>query len=171
MPNWVFNTLTIEGPEETITRLRKILAEPSKFQTEKQEPIFSFNNIIPIDDKDETISAHDVWGTKWDACFVEALEVENEKTNLAYKFETAWSVAQPAFEELAAQNPDVEIVLDFEEETGWFGDAVWKNGVEFQSRVIEPACHQDYVDGDRVCQCENDEAVYEDCPNYEDPED
>lgn len=175
MPNWVYNSLLIEGDEDTIDKLRATLKKTHDLfdggtPYKVNQPI-SFHNIRPITPEEATtIGQHGAWGTKWDACNPEEQDAD-DVTQLIYTFETAWYVPVPVMYELATQWPTLDISLDFEEETGWFGELQFKDGVMVKESFIEPVCHQDYVDGDRVCQCENDEARYEDCPNYEDPED
>jgi len=95
MPNWVYNTLTIEGSEEEIAKVKAQLGKPiqkryanDKEVTSYSNPIISFWNIIaPPDDKvDEYFGTHcyangekqgesqynwynfnnSKWGTKWD---------------------------------------------------------------------------------------------------------
>lgn len=95
MPNWVYNTLTIEGSEEEIAKVKAQLGKPiqkryanDKEVTSYSNPIISFWNIIaPPDDKlDEYFGTHGYangekqgeteynwynfnnskWGTKWD---------------------------------------------------------------------------------------------------------
>jgi len=96
MPNWVFNTLTIQGPKTEIDYIKDKLNEPftrehENWSIEKQEmitetitysnPVFSFWNIIrPTDLVEYTKQPkHDLqngndwyswnirnWGTKWD---------------------------------------------------------------------------------------------------------
>ena len=96
MPNWVYNTLTIEGSEEEIAKVKAQLGKPIQKRyadrdeevTNYSNPIISFWNIIaPPDDKlDEYFGTHGYangekqgeteynwynfnnskWGTKWD---------------------------------------------------------------------------------------------------------
>ena len=96
MPNWVYNTLTIEGSEEEIAKVKAQLGKPiqKRYAEDKEvsiysNPIISFWNIIaPPDDKlDEYFETHGYspdkgntgqgefnwynfnnskWGTKWD---------------------------------------------------------------------------------------------------------
>jgi len=95
MPNWVYNTLSIEGSEEEIAKVKAQLGMPiqKRYAEDKEvsnysNPIISFWNIIaPPDDKlDEYFGTHGYangekqgqteynwynfnntkWGTKWD---------------------------------------------------------------------------------------------------------
>ena len=95
MPNWVYNTLSIEGSEEEIAKVKAQLGKPiqKRYAEDKEvsiysNPIISFWNIIaPPDDKlDEYFGTHGYangekqgeteynwynfnntkWGTKWD---------------------------------------------------------------------------------------------------------
>jgi hypothetical protein len=96
MPNWVFNTLTIQGPKEQVDNIKSTLNTPftrehENWSIEKQamvsetytysNPVFAFWNIIRPTDLVEYAKqpAHDLangndwyswnyrnWGTKWD---------------------------------------------------------------------------------------------------------
>ena len=67
--------------------------------------------------------ALDNWNTKWGT-------YENEYSGELFTFMSAWSLPSPEiFEMLAKDFPNFDI--DFEEEQGWGGKVVFKNGEEF----------------------------------------
>jgi hypothetical protein len=117
------------------------------------------------------------WGTKWDACDSNFDDHTEEKgPNLYYSFNTAWSIPEPIFLAITEQHPELTFQFYSEEEQGW--------GAEYESRKNEdgspklvmttewdiPDSHQDYVDRDRTCNCENDDDQdywYDDCPRPE----
>lgn len=67
------------------------------------------------------------WGTKWDVCG-DATITDHSGTHIAYRFDTAWSPPVPALERLSEQYPNLEITLDWEEEQGFGGEIVFKDG-------------------------------------------
>ena len=118
------------------------------------------------------------WGTKWEVAvpdtnnwrsteIVEMGKVK-EDDNVIYRFDTAWSPPSPAIQELSSQYPTLTFDLEFEEETGWGGTEVFRDGVMISEFFYEqPASHQDYVELDRTCLCENGydyDDWYVDCP-------
>lgn len=200
MPNWVFNHLTIEGSEEDINKVkaqvgavvkRKYKGADEVDEEIDEEPIFSFMNILPPpeDKLDEYHAVHGYaeggktgdteynwynfnvreWGTKWDARDVDLLE--EHKTSLHYKFDTAWSPPTPVIEKLAQQNPNLTITLEYREEQGWGGEVAFTGS---SMKVIKewdvPETHAEEIDanyGD-CWKCENFDGdysdLYEDCP-------
>jgi hypothetical protein len=175
MPNWVYNSLTVEGNPDMVNELKKQLNTPftrmhDQFNMETGQletieytfdnPIFSFWNIIrPLDmdayekQPDHSRSLSETlkfesndwyswnirnWGTKWDVGVSNDekwpdTELLDEDTNgdnlvLVYKFNTAWSPAFPAMEKLSAQYPELLLTLNYQEETGWGGEAEFLRG-------------------------------------------
>ena len=74
------------------------------------------------------------WGCKWDVAvndddkYLETELSDEDETFLHYHFNTAWGVADKALINLSSQYPDITLRLSFEEETGWGGEWVIKNG-------------------------------------------
>lgn len=114
------------------------------------------------------------WGTKWDASEVELMENFNPKDgHISYRFNTAWSPAEGAFQAMVEQHPNLHFTFSCEEEQGW--------GVEYESfngnlsLVKEwdiPDSHADYVERDNVdgcvCNWEDDRSEwFDDCHKYE----
>jgi len=200
MPNWVYNYLTIEGSEEDINKVkaqvgavvkRKYKSADEVNEEVDEEPIFSFMNILPPpeDKLDEYHAVHGYtggektgdtkynwynfnvreWGTKWDARDVDLLE--EHKTSLHYKFDTAWSPPTPVIEKLAQQNPNLNITLEYREEQGWGGEVAFTGSfVEVIKEWDVPDSHAEEIEANHgdCWKCENFDGdysdLYEDCP-------
>ena len=184
MPNWVYQSLTVEGNPESVLELKKQLNTPftksheqwdietGSMQTKEytySNPVFAFWNVIrptnmeeydkqpkrsslPTSDPNWWADTNKVastddswynwnnrnWGTKWDVAVSNDekypdTEVYDEEPNgdnlvLVYKFQTAWSPAFPVMEKLSAQYPDLLLTLNYQEETGWGGEAEFLRG-------------------------------------------
>lgn len=112
------------------------------------------------------------WGTKWDATDVELEQYLKNKT-IVYRFTTAWSPPEGAFQAMIEQHPRLHFKFECEEEQGW--------GVEYESfngnlSVVKewdiPSSHADYVERDNedgcVCNWEEDrDEWFDDCHKYE----
>lgn len=62
------------------------------------------------------------WGVKWNAS-------DTDRTDdLKIRFDTPWSIPEEIFIEMSKQNPDDEIEVYSEEETGWWVRAKYKDG-------------------------------------------
>lgn len=200
MPNWVYNHLTIEGSEEDINKVkaqvgavvkRKYKSADEVNEEVDEEPIFSFMNILPPpeDKLDEYHAVHGYtggektgdtkynwynfnvreWGTKWDARDVDLLE--EHKTSLHYKFDTAWSPPTPVIEKLAQQNPNLNITLEYREEQGWGGEVAFTGSfVEVIKEWDVPDSHAEEIEANHgdCWKCENFDGdysdLYQDCP-------
>ena len=200
MPNWVFNHLTIDGSKEDIAKVkaqvgavvkRKYKGVDEVDEKIDEEPIFSFMNILPPpeDKLDEYHAVHGYangektgdteynwynfnvreWGTKWDARDVDLLE--EHKTSLHYKFDTAWSPPTPVIEKLAQQNPNLNITLEYREEQGWGGEVAFNGSfVEVIKEWDVPDSHAEEIEANHgdCWKCENFDGdysdLYEDCP-------
>ena len=114
------------------------------------------------------------WGSKWDVAVYDNdkysdtyLENESE-TYLLYKFNTAWSPVYEVFDELAKQHPTITISYDYEEETGWGGEAMWEDGkLTYKEEYDIPNAHADFDKIGRQCFCETLEEPswwFADCP-------
>ena len=200
MPNWVFNHLTIDGSKEDIAKVKAQVGAVVKTKYKgvdevdeeiDEEPLFSFMNILPPpeDKLDEYHAVHGYtggektgdteynwynfnvreWGTKWDARDVDLLE--EHKTSLHYKFDTAWSPPTPVIEKLAQQNPNLNITLEYREEQGWGGEINFTgSSVEVVKEWDVPETHAEEIEvnNDYCWKCENFDGdysdLYEDCP-------
>lgn len=63
------------------------------------------------------------WGTKWNGC-----DQEYDPETEQLKFDTAWCVPEPIFAKIAEDNPDKNLDIYSEEETGWFIEGKTENG-------------------------------------------
>ena len=135
MPNYCYNSLSIEGSYDTLKKIHDLVRE--------EENPFDFGKIIPMPDyiykgvfgpKEEKIYGKnnwydwswENWGTKWNSCdahcdwFCDCLE---------YSFETAWSPCEPVIKALAALFPDTKILYSFFEDGCCFcGKQEYENG-------------------------------------------
>lgn len=79
------------------------------------------------------------WGTKWNAYSVEWTELSD--TSLQLTFDTAWSVPEPVFEELAQRDEVKELTITihaFDEGGGFAFEGVMDHG-EYTGEVLEPS--------------------------------
>jgi hypothetical protein len=122
------------------------------------------------------------WGTKWDIAVEDGQEYPDtileitDDGDLLYRFNTAWSPVPEIFNVLSQEFPTLEFSYEYEEESGWGGEAVWLSGeLVSQSEYHEPSSHADYVERDREdsCNCNHeDEQQYwfVDCPREDEKE-
>ena len=180
MPNWVYNSLVIEGDADILTRIAQQLATPHEnkhldWQTgenksEMVEQPFSYWNIIKPEnldtyfDKPEDKQDHPDhwyawnnrnWGVKWNASSAERHDTEDG--SLCYTFESPWGIPNEALLTLSKQYPTVTLELEFEEETGWGGTIVYDNGNEEETEEYDNKC--------RDCSALNTLDYCEECSN------
>lgn len=190
MPNWVYNTVTVEGEEMPLSLFKQRVGNPYQtlqavFPTEgpvhfveaEVKEVFSFWNIIKPS-KEETNQYHteveglpfwwrwnvDNWGTKWDACYA---SLEEEETNLLqYRFDTAWSAPLPVIEQASKQYKDLTFRIHYIEEQDWGGEVTFNNGQVTSKKFWDtPDSHEGYVTIGYPCSCDGlDEKVFDDCP-------
>jgi hypothetical protein len=141
-----------------------------KKETNHSNPVFAFWNIVrPPEDKfdeyfarkgyDKNGSYGDTefnwynfnireWGTKWDVAVLDDEEYPDteimidEPDNVQYRFNTAWSPPVPVIDVLSKQHPDCVFDLEYEEEQGWGGEIVFKNGEIVSQAEYENRCHE-----------------------------
>jgi hypothetical protein len=181
MPNWCFNSLSIEGSAEDISAIKKQVNQPFQRQhdswnpeTNKMElqdtvysnPVFAFWNIIKPTNLEAYVkqSEHKLgepitfngdnwydwnvrnWGTKWDVSVHDGEQypdtelMEESETSLAYRFNTAWSPPTEAIVHLSSQYPECEMILSYEEETGWGGEIMFSDGQTTEIEHYENKC-------------------------------
>ena len=180
MPNWVMNTLTLEGDKELIAEVGARLRAPIP-HGEDQDHEFSFWNIIKPDDSimDEYEGKNDFnntspnnwyhwnvrnWGCKWDARVTNSEITEN---TLCYYFDTPWGPPMNALQTLSEQYPTLQIQLRYIEEQGWGGLVHFYNGEEkIEDEWDIPESHEEYEkawDGD-CDRCDDIGSLFQDCP-------
>lgn len=141
MPNWVYNSVTVEGDKKEVEKFKS---------THFNEKEFDFNTIIPMPnhifrgdlgtkerEKHGSNNWYDWsifnWGTKWNAGYTEFysddISKRGKKYVLDFKFDTAWSVPMPIYYQLAKMYPKLSISVSYDEEgMGFAGDLEIKNG-------------------------------------------
>jgi hypothetical protein len=184
MPNWVYNNLTVSpNPDAggTIKDVAALVEQVGKAYTvtatkwdtnekyeQKVEEPFSFWNIVrPADEDlqkyDESLGAPGVspfwydwncdnWGTKWDASDVEFTDHEPEHKQ--YRFSTPWAPPIPVLTTLSEQHPNLHIELEWEEEQGFGGTFVFREGNAHETLYYDvPNSHADFVERGREDEC------------------
>lgn len=115
------------------------------------------------------------WGVKWDAGDV---ELEDFGSYLTYRFQTPWGIAEPAFEAMVKQHPELDFDFDCEEEQGWGAEFTSSDGEDegeerslIQTNEWEiPESHADYVKlgrGECICDWQDEDSWFDDCPRPE----
>lgn len=135
MPNWSYNTLTIEGPSEDIDRLLAAIEATRNNEEERFRGGYSLlRTFIP---RPEAVVENGTWydwsvthwGTKWE----DAMRVdEREDNRLTMRGETAWAPPIPGYTTVSAMFPTLTFIIDYDEEGGWFvGATRMVNGESF----------------------------------------
>jgi hypothetical protein len=193
MPNWVYNTLSIEADAETIVKIKNQLN--ASFTTMIDNNLTTYNNPVialwnmvkPTDleaygnqpdfrDPSKLLMGKDWyswnnhnWGTKWDIAvsdegYSETTMTINEETALGYYFQTAWSPPLPAIKELSLQFPQATISIEYEEEQGWGGEIEFKNGEHTQIKEYDiPSSHAEMIERRGECYCSPPDFPFSDC--------
>lgn len=187
MPNWVFNSISVQGHPEDVTTFLEHASKPSPF-TPNELRQFNFHSFVtPPEDKVEqyhTVAGYsggefvgdpdfnwykwnnENWDTKWNAC-EEVVERGLGDYSLI-NFNTAWSPPMPVFNAMAEMFPNLKFDVEYEEEQGWGGTITYENGQEtFRSEWDIPDSHEDYASRGRECVCgwdDDQDSWYKDCP-------
>lgn len=116
------------------------------------------------------------WGTKWDVAVsngneysdtsIEGPVPNGENLVVSYRFNTAWSVPDVALTTLSSQYPDLLLTLNYEEETGWGGEAEFLNGELISDNSWDWMCYEcDYkvIQDEESLYC--DQCQEDVCPN------
>ena len=195
MPNWVSNSVTIEGKPELVNQIKELVAKPYVMPVQSRGDLsfrvedetitsdFSFWNIIkptnmedypkqPWSDDEARTPIIDSWynwnnrnwGTKWDSTNAELVNEEENGENLVlvYTFDTAWSFPEPVLIELSRQFPSVLITNEYQEESGWGGQAEYANGKIYSEDEYNWKCWECDHTEDETPYCETCE--YDMCP-------
>jgi hypothetical protein len=188
MPNWVSNTVSIEGEKEIISEIKEKLARPTKVSAEgnTEAQVISFLNIVgPPDDKwDEYHGMHGYsegekkgdtefnwynfnqsnWGVKWDAC--DPSIVDEGTTKVVYEFQSPWSPPIRAFIALSEQYPTITITDEWIEEQGFGSTVILKNGEDEEVDSFDWMCGDcDYKHAGETDSFYNEETYEHTCPN------
>lgn len=191
MPNWVSNTISIDGDKEGLYKIYTALSADNEFLqreakeyqgdgTDSVKREMSFSNLVcppeEIWDDYFTVSTatcpennwypwnNQHWNTKWDCVDV---DVDWGETNLTIRFNTAWS---PMGDELLQALADLlrlhgatSAYYSYEEEQGWGGEFWLADGYFVETEFWDiPQSHADYLDRDKECMC----TLYPDDPTF-----
>ena len=192
MPNWVDNALSFEGTKEDISKIKEQLAKPYKSywggveEEVSGSPISYWNMVSPPEEKfdiyfgesnsfaDKTWGWYNWnsnnWGCKWDAS--EAMITYESPSEITYHFQSPWSPPLEAISKLSEQYPETKINLYWVEEQGFGAEQDFTAGeiTTLKSWDI-PDTHQENRDIKDYCwRCEDGDDLYEDCPDYIEPE-
>jgi hypothetical protein len=191
MPNWVFNIMHVNGPQEDLDNLMAHLKHTDKDGVEMpisymsmRSPFESPYNITEEEYYTENGYANGArtgntagnwynwngmkWGVKWDASNPE-LDT-SEPQQLRYSWESPWGTPDPQmFLELSEVFPNLEFSLWYEEEQGWGGEYEFSNGEYTDEKEWGiPESHADKMALDQTCFCEfyedDFDNMYDDCP-------
>jgi len=159
MPNWVDNTVSIEGDEEIISEIKERLARPTNVRDGEAQVISFLNIVCPPSDKwDEYNGMHGWsegekkgdtefnwynfnqanWGVKWDAC--DPSIVHEGTTKVVYQFQSPWSPPIRAFIALSEQYPTITIKDEWIEEQGFGSTVILKNGEDEEVDSFDWMC-------------------------------
>lgn len=120
MPNYCYNSLSIEGTNETLAKIRDLM--------NGEDNVFDFQKIIPMpaDVEDWYAWRCENWGTKWNSCDAYSDGVTD---CLGYCFDTAWGPCKPIIKALATMFPDTKIFYSYSEAGMCFcGKQEFENG-------------------------------------------
>jgi len=145
MPNWCFNTLSVDGDASSIAKFREWLNdEPLTLQKIKPMPAELEDTTSPTPKGQEEKAAMltekygasdwytwhiNNWGTKWD---IEANEEEgsSDETNIMFWFDSAWAPPTNAIAELGKLFPNLSLRLNYREDGCQFAGVMTVNGDE-----------------------------------------
>ena len=188
MPNWVYNSVVVDGPARPVRALYEKISAPNDHGRSanpravaediplgRPDPqLLSFWNIVAPDNLEEYFTDDNWydwncanWGTKWDLApsdFDDDDGYYEEESNgrLQLHFSTAWSPPSPILEWFSqyARENSCALQWHWEEEQG-FGEEITidANGEAVSRSWDVPNSHADYVALGRQCPCAD---VYED---------
>jgi hypothetical protein len=139
MPNWTYNIIRASGSKESLDAfLAKTTKVNNSAMYDDERLSFDFESIIPMPDnifrgnignqEKEHCKANNIpnwydwsvenWGTKWNACD-SVIERESD-TFVRLMFSTAWSYPIPVMEKMFDMFPDIEFIVEAEEESEAF---------------------------------------------------
>jgi hypothetical protein len=148
MPNWVYNTITVEGSRRDLEDFVAIVGAPvvvrrqsfdgataGEWVEEVLSVPFTYYNVIPVptDILDDYHTVADgkegpnnwynwncrEWGVKWDASDPSLEWDEDGRDSLTVRFESPWGPPEPVFAALARTFPSLFFSFHYEEEQGW----------------------------------------------------
>lgn len=170
MPNWVYNSVKIQGPTSELKRFistahgdnqalsfSKILPPPDGIYEREAAPLFeSETPALPqLPDWYEWCCTN--WGTKWDVDGTgQDVKVKITPSSVDFNFETAWAPALPFFHVVAEKFPALRLDYIYSDESMDFaGRTVWKEGSPIMSKEFTSA-DKEYDCISRGCRLEDD---------------
>ena len=160
MPNWCFNTLSIDGAASAITKFREWLNnEPLTLQKIRPMPQELEETTSPVpeaqaDKSKELIEKYGsdnwydwhvkYWGTKWD---IEASEDTASDNNIYYSFDSAWGPSLEATKYLSTLFPELS-----------FTHKYYECGVGFAGSLTISG--EDYDEVSYDCEDEDEKVLY-----------
>lgn len=182
MPNWVYNSVTVNGSDDEVLSIAERLRRPHRLREGDTTP-FNFMNVVEPGDGIEYDTAWYEWncanwGTKWGAAEVSHLMTRGPEGNALaeYTFSTAWDAPRGVIDALGQLMLEVgathtTVTWSFEEENGWGGEyeITALDGAFLVRSWDEPRSHADWVERGDVdgCPCEIGDP-YDDCPVWGD---
>ena len=150
MPNWCFNTLSIDGDAENITKFRNWLGDaPLTLQKIRPMPKELEETTSPVPENQQDKSAELIekygsdnwydwhvkyWGTKWD---VEVNEDDSTDENIYYSFESAWGPSLEATKYLSTLFPDLTFTHKYYETGVGFAGSLTIKGEDYDEVVYD----------------------------------
>jgi len=180
MPNWVENTIRVEGERDVVAEfIRQAGKAPITQHPNQSKPEeFSFGNFIaPPQEAIDSGEYHATngweggersgdtpnnwynfntreWGTKWDASGPIVVDISVGGASVEISFNTAWSPPEPVFIAMAEQYPNLEFEIRWEEEQGFGGELEGTGGELITTATWDiPESHADYADRGREDNC------------------
>ncbi len=187
MPNWFYFTVNVSGEKKDVEQFVENVKGSEKFDTEGRE--FDFNHFIPQPDdifreplsseKEKELDELGVpnwyrwnnqnWGTKWNGvCDDEmAISVDGFPFEHEYNLRTAWAFPAPVIDEMINMYPNLDFVIEGEEESSYYG--VYWNTMTGDFLSEEPTLFDD--DNGRGVYWDSDKMLYRYTDNNEEVED
>lgn len=138
MPNWIYNTVTIDGSPKDVKEIYDVQ--------------FDFQKIHPCENSEDWYNwccAH--WGTKWPASEYEVIDYEEGETNsvLEVIFTTAWSPPHSLLAYMTKLWPSLKIRTTFVEEGDeTIGESSYERGSiavnQFQPYSYKPSALEEF---------------------------
>jgi hypothetical protein len=189
MPNWVYNSMTVNGNLPDLQHFQQTINKPSirkvegGYESEPNGPTqFSYWGIKSPDDldayfgTDETSASHWYiwnvanWGCKWDACESSVMLIRQNNHSLLYlTWESPWSAPIEWVTHCAKEYPELEFSFHYEEEQGWGGNMdFYKGELTHSDEYDTPSSHAEYTEREKDCVCTwEGYAFFSDCPEAE----
>jgi hypothetical protein len=135
MPNWCYNTLTLSGDADVISRIKDLYKQSDKTKESDKTEVGLFGLFYPLPDELKDTKSPSLepnkaliekygadnwydfqtknWGVKWDVReFYTEAETENE---IRLSFDTAWAPPIAFYEKLSADYPELIISASYYE--------------------------------------------------------